>query len=142
MKKSNKVIITVVVLVIVIGGALMLFMPDKSKAPGTDNTSSNQTNNSSSDSTKAAAATITYDGKTFSSSVSSVKSGDAVKVVNNSSDDLDFDSDPHPVHTDDPELNAGSIAPGESKTFTLTKKGTWGYHNHLNASQEGKITVE
>jgi plastocyanin len=139
MNKTNKTILAVVVVIVLIGAAVILFKPAKSSAPSSNGST---TSDNSSAAGKTVAATITYDGKTFSSSVSSVNSGDSIKVVNSSSDDLDFDSDPHPVHTDDPELNAGAIAPGQSKTFTVTKKGTWGYHNHLNSSQHGEITVK
>lgn len=137
MNKTNKTVLIIVVIIVLAGAAFILLKPEKSNAPST-----NKNTSSASDSSKPAAATITYDGNTFSSSATTVNSGDAVKVVNSSSKELDFDSDPHPVHTDDPELNAGEIAPGESKTFTLTKKGTWGYHNHLDASQKGEITVK
>jgi len=85
--------------------------------------------------------TITYDGNGFSVSPSKVKAGGTVKVVNNSQSDMNFDSDPHPVHTDEPELNVGEVAPGQSKTFTVTKTGTWGFHNHLDPSQHGSLTV-
>lgn len=63
-------------------------------------------------------------------------------VRNDSSSALDFDSDPHPVHTDNPQLNAGPIEPGQSKTVTLTNKGTWGFHNHDAPSEHGTITVQ
>jgi hypothetical protein len=53
-----------------------------------------------------------------------------------------MDSDPHPTHTDNPQLNQGDIAFGASKTFTLTTKGTWGFHNHHDATQHGTITVK
>ncbi len=49
---------------------------------------------------------------------------------------------PHPIHTDDPDLNVGTVKPGESMTFTVTKTGEYGYHNHLNPSDKGRITVE
>lgn len=106
-----------------------------------DGSTSTDSNDSGTDDTDVAMV-ITYDGNGFTESASSIKAGQSVKVVNNSDVTLDFDSDPHPVHTDNTELNAGDIAPGESKTFIIDKKGTWGYHNHLNASQNGEISVE
>jgi plastocyanin len=140
MSKNAKIVIAIVVLVIIIGGGLILFRPSKTNAPSGN--SSTTTSNAETNSTKPAAVTITYDGTSFTNSASSVKSGEAIKVINNSSKQLDFDSDPHPVHTDDPELNAGDIDPGQSKTFTVTKKGHWGFHNHHDPSQHGTITVD
>jgi len=92
--------------------------------------------------TPAASTTITYNGSGFSPSTLTVKSGTIVTVKNNSSSALQFNSDPHPSHTDNPELNIGSVSEGGSRTFTATAKGTWGYHNHLDSSQTGTIKVE
>lgn len=140
MSSKNRVIIAIVVVVIVAGGAIwyMVANSKKTAAPAANNNSSSQSNNS----TKEVASTITYDGNTFSVSSEKVKAGASIKVVNTSDKELNFDSDPHPTHTDNTELNEGTIAPGESKVFTLTKVGTWGFHNHLDSSQHGTITVE
>jgi len=137
MGKLGRVLAAVTVMIIVIGGIIFL-NGNQTKAPSNQPEQNTQTGNSN---TKAAAV-ITYNGSTFSLSTNTVKSGDTVKVENKSDKDLDFDSDPHPVHTDNKELNAGDIAPGTSKSFVLTTKGTWGFHNHLNASQNGELTVE
>jgi hypothetical protein len=71
-----------------------------------------------------------------------VNSGGQLTVKNTSSKPMQFDSDPHPIHTDDPELNIGPIAPGASATVTLTKKGTFGVHNHLDPTQKATITIK
>lgn len=142
MNKTSKTVLIIAALIIVIGGALILFRPSKSSAPSKSNSTTSNTNGNSDTSTKAAASIITYDGSSFKVSVDTIKAGDSVKVINNSNKSLDFDSDPHPVHTDEPELNVGDIEPGQSKTFTVTKSGEWGFHNHLDSSQNGKITVE
>jgi len=145
MSKTGKLLIAIVVVAAIVIIALVVNKKDDS----TKNTSANTTNSSTSsesDSSREtvdakAAMTITYDGNGFSESADSITAGQTVKVVNSSNKALDFDSDPHPVHTDNTELNAGDIEPGQSKTFVVDKKGTWGYHNHLDASQHGSITV-
>lgn len=86
--------------------------------------------------------TITYTNGGFSQSTITVKAGSAVTIKNDSSRVLQFDSDPHPQHTDNPELNIGNVAPGQSKSFTVTKTGTHGFHNHANASHNGLLVVE
>lgn len=86
--------------------------------------------------------TITYEDTGFAPSVLTVRSGETVVVKNASASYMQFQSHPHPVHTDNTELNVGTVAPGESKTFTPTKTGTWGYHNHLDFSQMGTLVVE
>lgn len=139
MNKTAKISIALIV-VIIIGGVIWFAAANQPK-PASNN-SPQSTSPVTNETTKTAAATITYDGSTFTPQLTTVKSGDAVKVTNQSQNDLDFDSDPHPIHTDDPDLNAGAIAPGKSTTFTVTKKGQFGFHNHLDSSQHGNITIE
>ncbi|MGB2786756.1 MAG: hypothetical protein WBB94_00035, partial [Candidatus Saccharimonadaceae bacterium] len=64
---------------------------------------------------------------------SAVKKGQTVTVKNQSSDELEFASDEHPSHRQQPELNIGSTAAGASTTFTPTKTGTWGFHDHIRS---------
>ncbi len=151
MNKAMKIVLALVVVVAIAGGALLVSnskSDDKSSNSGSSSSSNNSSGQSDSGSDSSGASdgdvalTITYNGTSFSESTNSIKAGQTVKVVNNSSVELDFDSDPHPVHTDNTELNVGGIAPGESQTFVVDKKGTWGYHNHLNSSQHGEIIVE
>lgn len=137
MNKGMKILIVVIVVAIVAGGLVLLLTPKTN-----NNSQSSNTPNNTQTEGKEASATITYDGSGFSLSSSIIKSGEVVKVVNNSSKNLEFDSDPHPAHTNNPELNAGGIAPGKDVLFTLTTKGKWGFHNHLNSSQKGELTVE
>jgi hypothetical protein len=68
--------------------------------------------------------------------------GASLTIQNDSSSALDFESDDHPTHTKNTELNVGVIVPGESKTIKLTTAGTWGFHNHNNPAQTGTITIE
>jgi hypothetical protein len=136
MNKSTKTIVAVIVLIVIIGGAIIIFKPSKTNAP------SSSTGVSSVPDTTPVASTITYNGSSFSLSANTIKSGESIKIVNSSQTDLSFNSDPHPVHTDNPELNVGNIAAGQSRTIKLTAKGTWGFHNHLDASQHGTITVQ
>lgn len=145
MSTTERIVIAVTAVAIVAVGALCysaITSKDTSHHSAKAPHSNEQTNHSDSDSTQPVAATITYNGSTFSLSSNTVPSGSAVKAVNDSSNELDLGSDPHPTHTDNPELNAGTIEPGHSKTFTLTKKGTWGFHNHFDPSQHAFITVK
>lgn len=71
-----------------------------------------------------------------------VSSGTLVTFRNDSDRAVQPDSDPHPAHTDNPDLNVGFMNPGQSKTVTLTKKGTWGIHNHIRDEETAKVTVQ
>ncbi|MCW3005360.1 MAG: Plastocyanin [Conexibacter sp.] len=90
----------------------------------------------------AVSVTITYNGSSFSPASVTVKSGGTLTIRNTSSSTVDPNSDPHPQHTDDTDLNFGNIAAGSSATMTLTKIGTFGIHNHLNPSQTGSVTIQ
>jgi len=134
---NQKVLWGIIVAIVVIGGATGIYLAMQKDAGAPSNNTSKTT-----DSTKPASATITYSDSGFSPNSVTVKSGDTVAIKNTSSSDLQFDSDPHPVHTDDEELNVGTVTPGQTATFTVTTKGTFGYHNHLNASDTGTIIIQ
>lgn len=85
---------------------------------------------------------ITYTDSGFSPAQVSVKVGDTVTFKNDSKANIQVNSAPHPAHTQFPELNIGSIAPGESKSVKVTTAGAKKYHNHLNPGQNGTIVVE
>ncbi|HSW75171.1 MAG TPA: cupredoxin domain-containing protein [Candidatus Saccharimonadales bacterium] len=137
MNKTMKLVVALVVVIIVVVSGVLLFGKKKTNAPSTNNSSA-----SNSSQTNSSTSTITYDGNQFEPQTLTIKAGSKVKIVNQSSDSpLSFDSDPHPTHTDEPELNAGSIDPGVSTQITVTKVGNWGYHNHLHPEQTGRIVV-
>lgn len=85
--------------------------------------------------------TITYTDSGFYPSTYMVKSDGTVTVVNKSSHDLLFASGPHPAHNAEPELNMNILHAGQSGSFTVTKVGTWGFHNHLNDQDTGTLMV-
>lgn len=149
----KKILVVLVVLAVIGAGAWLII--DKSKDDNsTDTTSTTNSQKAEDDSSDmpsepslasdnaTVAATITYTNNGFEPGNVTVKSGDTVEIKNDSSRPLQMDSDPHPEHTDDPELNVGVVSPGKSQKFTLTTKGTWGYHNHLNSTDQGKVNVE
>lgn len=85
---------------------------------------------------------IVYDGTTFSPSSLSVKNGDVVIFKNKSKAAFRPASDPHPTHTDYPAFDAKQPIPaGKSYQFKFTKVGTWKFHDHLNPSAQGSVTV-
>jgi plastocyanin len=76
-----------------------------------------------------------------------VSAGTQVTFVNNSLANHDMYSNPHPEHTDCPEINSvGHITPGQSKqTGNLNTVRTCGYHDHMlffDTSLQGTITIQ
>jgi len=84
--------------------------------------------------------TLTSDG--FSPATLTIKSGISVTWINKSGKIATVDSDPHPLHTAYSQLNLGNFADNKTLSLTFDKPGTYGYHNHLNPSNRGTITVE
>lgn len=141
---NRSVLVGIVVLVVLAAGAWYIIKKPSYKAPSSGNgtSQSSQSSTAPSGSSQNAADTITYDGNGFSPASLTVQSGATVTIKNTSSETVQFQSNPHPTHTDDTDLNVGAVNPGSSQTFTVTKKGTFGYHNHLNPSQQGSITIQ
>src|ERR1044072_69649 len=119
---NKKTIWVVVAVVVVIGGAIGAYAMTQKDAGAPSNPSTSDSDKKDSD--KKIAATITYSDSGYSPSTITVKSGDTIAIKNTSSSEMQFDSDPHPVHTDDEELNAGQVSPGQTITVTVTTTGT------------------
>lgn len=141
----NKKVLAIAVIVLAIGGSI-LFFTKSGKAPAVNTPSTvdqSSTNNTSTDTTtKNAAVIIIYTNDGFSSEKFTANVGDVVAVKNQSSEDMQFSSDPHPIHTGDKELNQQTIPAGGSLTFKVTVKGSHGFHDHLNTNHTGILVVE
>lgn len=136
---NKQVTIGIIILLVIGGGYVFLNKNTLYKSSGT-NTSKTTSINPSID--QKAVATITYSNTGFSPLSTTVKSGDIVAVTNSSSSDLQMQSNPHPAHTDDTDLNIGVVKSSATKNFTVTKTGTFGFHNHFNPTDTAKITIE
>jgi plastocyanin len=146
--RSSKLIVGIVLVVVSAGLLIWIFAGRKAEAPASNTESSQeaiQESSASSDSegkaTESSAATIVFTNDGFSPSTLTVKSGTVVTVKNESSNRVQFSSDDHPTHREDPEINMKTLAPGESGTFTATKVGTQGFHDHIDDSQVGTLIV-
>ena len=71
--------------------------------------------------------------------------GGRLTMVNRDTRAHDMNSDPHPEHTDCPDINLGLIPPGQSREGrNLVIPQTCGYHDHndpLNAAWLGRVVV-
>jgi plastocyanin len=75
-----------------------------------------------------------------------VSPGTRVLFVNNDTRSHDMASDPHPEHSDCPELNRGALSPGQSReSLNLIAVRTCGFHDHdnpENTSLKGRIIIK
>ena len=144
----NTIITVVIVVVVLIAGSLLYTMSRSNQygtaptATPTESTSTSASPSSSSDATTGQYI-VTYTDNGFSPSTLTVPNGATVQFKNNASDSVWVASNPHPTHTDYPGFDAlRNYGPGETYSFTFTKSGSWGYHNHLNPSEGGTIDVQ
>jgi plastocyanin len=87
-------------------------------------------------------ATVSLTDSGFSPPTLTVSSGTTVTFVNNGQGAHWPASDPHPTHTALAGFDAKrGLTTGESYSFTFTKVGSWNYHDHLNPTVRGTITV-
>ncbi len=100
-------------------------------------------------------ATITYDGSKFTPASVTIKKGGTVTWKNESAGNMWVASAQHPTHTVyDGTSRTEHCAGGGSSTafdqcagkkddysFKFDKVGSWGFHDHINASAFGKVEV-
>lgn len=102
------------------------------------------------------AVTVRYIDNGFSPKTITIKKGTRVTFVDeNAKEDMWVGADEHPTHTeyDGTSKNEHCIegkpstttfdqcGKGATYSFTFDKVGTWGYHNHVVASDEGTVIV-
>lgn len=148
---NQKVLIGIIATAIIVllgTGAYMALQPTTTDTTSGDTPAGSTGSDASSSETAAeeavapaTAATITYTDSGFRPSTITVKKGSTITVTNNSAVNVMFSSADHPTHVMQPELNMDMLKPGESGTVTVTKVGTWGYHDHIDESMIGRIVV-
>jgi len=96
--------------------------------------------------TDSATITIGTNGSVSPASVTITRGG-RVTFVNNHTRPHDMSSDPHPEHTDCPEMAAvGFLSPGQSRTSSnFNTARSCGFHDHNEpdtAGLKGRITIQ
>jgi plastocyanin len=88
-------------------------------------------------------ATVHYTNTGFEPKTLTVPVNTMVEFVNDSDIEMWVASNPHPQHDILPTFDEfDGVKKGEVYTYTFDKKGTWPYHDHINAAKEGVITVQ
>ncbi|MDO8538207.1 MAG: cupredoxin domain-containing protein [archaeon] len=83
---------------------------------------------------------ITTNG--FEPSSIEINKGDTINFTNNDSQPHWPASNPHPIHSDVSGFDARQgLSQGESYSFTFNTAGNFGFHDHLNPSMTGTITI-
>ena len=147
--RTSKFVMGIVLLVVGLGLLVWALTGRKAEAPASQSSETSQSANSedsaktseSSAEAESTAATIVFTNDGFTPNKLTVKTGTVVTVKNESSNRVQFSSDDHPTHREDPEINMKTLAPGESGTFTAKTVGTHGFHDHIDDSKTGTLVV-
>lgn len=153
MSKNTYIIIAVVVLV-VLGGFLFLQSGNTPKQAASEVPISTPSENEEG---QVASVTVTYTDTGYSPREVTILQGGTV-IFQNESNRLMWPATAiHPTHTIYPNSDiqkcktaqqpqmfdaCEGIAQGASWSFSFTEVGSWGYHDHLEVSNTGKIIVE
>lgn len=138
---SKNVITFVVVTLLLVVGGWLLTRPKQTMAPS-EVAQPTQTPASTQSAAPSASSLVTITASGFSPKSITVKLGDTITWTNSDNASHTVNSDPHPTHTLYPFLNLGQITSGKKKSVTISKIGTYTYHDHLNPSLTGAIAVE
>lgn len=143
---NSKLILGIVV--IIIAGALgwFFFSTDSTKSDQSAATTTKEESSATSSAGVSGESTIAYTDSGFSPQSLTVKTGESINWVNDSSRTVQVGSAIHSSHTVNQEITNNQyvieLAPGESAKVQLTKTGEWGYHDHLKPSMTGTIIVQ
>ncbi len=140
-KAATVVILAALIAVAAVAVAVIWLVPKQPASDQSTNGTTESTQQQAADNGDSGTASITFTDEGFSPATLTVKKGTKVTVANKSSQSVQFSSDDHPAHTDDPELNMSVLAPGESGTFTAETVGTHGFHDHIDDSKTGTLVV-
>lgn len=142
----NTTVAVVVILVLIVGG-WFLTRPKSTPTPAPSETSTPAPAQTTTPSATEGAmmkeknvVKITSDG--FTPKNITISAGDTVTWMNSDTVDHTVNSAPHPTHTAYLPLNLGVIKPGDKKSLTFPQAGTYKYHDHLNPSLFGSVTVQ
>lgn len=87
--------------------------------------------------------TVVYTNDGFRPAKLTIPVGTMVEFVNQSDKQMWVASNIHPSHEILPTFDEfKGVGKGQTYMYTFDKKGTWPYHDHINASLEGVINVE
>jgi plastocyanin len=141
----NKVLLGIVAVVVVVGGYLLFTNKDESTNttnPPPPPPASNGQNNSNNNSNVLTGEVMVDYNNGYTPATFTIKKGTKVTFHNKGTGQMWPASAPHPTHTDYPEFDPKkAIASGQSWSFTFDKTGTFRFHDHLNSSKFGSITV-
>ena len=157
MNKSTTYIIVGAVIVVAVAGAVWFQKQNPQQVGEESGQQEEQGQNQEENGGLIVTSVVLYTNNGFAPQIFTVKQGEEVTFMNQSSNPMWVATAIHPTHTVYPGSGIAKcataeestifdackpIAPGEEWSFTFTEKGSWGYHDHLSPNYRGTITVE
>lgn len=155
---TKAVWIIIIIIVIVILGYFMFRGGVESPTTTPDTgTTTDEVPTGTPDEPEEESVTVTYTDEGFSPNPVTIKVGDTVTFVNKSGGAMWVASAMHPSHMvysgtalaehcdDEADVSFDQCESGgldSTYSFTFSKAGTWGYHNHVDSTDFGSVVVE
>lgn len=151
---NGRTLAVILAVLVVLGAAWFLLKGNFGSVPAP--TTSETGTSAATTSPTTSGATVTYTDQGFSPASITVPVGTIVTFVNQGSEGMWVASAMHPTHAlysgtalseHCPDASSAAfdecaaVGSGGSYSFTFMKAGAWRYHNHVDASQTGTVTV-
>lgn len=155
-----KKLIAILIVVLLAGAGIVYMQTKETPAPEMPITTETALATNTATTNTPLSHTVIYDGSGFSPAMLTVKRGETVTFVNQSTRGMWVATDEHPTHTSydgtSTSEHCGKIGPsrddvfdqcittqnGGSWSFIFTKAGNFDYHNHVAGGASGTIVVE
>lgn len=137
-RRTNRGLLVLIIVIIIIIAAGVYFYATQSSRQNVPTGMNNSTNQSIGNNSSTIASnpnTISIQNATFSPNNLTVRSGTNIQWINN-------DNKQHQIASDSGAFQSPVLNPGDSYNFYFAKSGIYGYHDALNSTITGTITVQ
>lgn len=136
-RRNNGLLALIIIIIIIIVAGVYIYSTQSSRTnvqTGMNNSTNQSLGNNSSNGTLNPNM-ISIQNMTFNPNNLTVKSGTNVQWINN-------DNMQHQIVSDSGAFQSTVLNPGDGYTFYFAKSGIYGYHDALNSTITGTITVQ
>ncbi len=136
--RTNKGLLAliIIIIIIIVAGVYLYYAQSSNRNVQTGiNNSTNQSMGNNSSNMTSNPNMISIQNTAFSPNNLTVRSGTNVQWINN-------DNKQHQIVSDSGAFQSPILNPGDSYNFYFAKSGIYGYHDALNSTITGTITVQ
>ena len=136
--RTNKrhLALIIIIIIIIVAGVYLYYAQSSNRNVQTGiNNSTNQSMGNNSSNMTSNPNMISIQNTAFSPNNLTVRSGTNVQWINN-------DNKQHQIVSDSGAFQSPILNPGDSYNFYFAKSGIYGYHDALNSTITGTITVQ